>query len=392
MDYEGFELSTELKMLRETVRRFMRSEILPLERELDPDATGLPKEEFDRLRKKTMEMGLWYYGEPEEYGGGGLDLFSSVIVMEELAQCRAGLYFPAYGVFGFLSTPPPVIYAGTREQIEKYAIPCIRDAQHTVFAITEPSGGSNPAETIQMTAVKDGNDWILNGTKTFASEFDTAEWGVTFARTDPEAKRGGITCFLIDKGMKGTSFRLIPVIRSWYPCEVSFEDCRVPAENVLGEVGQGLELTNKLLTRGRVLYSAGNLGVAVAAQRMAVDYAKQRVAFGELLSRKEAIQWMLADSEVEIRAARWLIWEAAWKADQSEDYRYETSIAKLYSSEVLGRVVDRAVQIHGGYGVSKELPLERWYREARIRRIGEGPSEVMRYVIARNLIKGYSSS
>jgi acyl-CoA dehydrogenase len=139
--------------------------------------------------------------------------------------------------------------------------------------------------------------------------------------------------------------------------------------------------------KGRCTYSAANLGVAVAAQRLAIEYAKQRVVFGDPLSRKQAIQWMLADGDVEIRAARWLIWEAAWKVERGEEHRHEVSVAKLYSSEVLGRVVDRAVQIHGGYGVSKELPLERWYREARIRRIGEGPSEVHRMVISRDLLR-----
>jgi acyl-CoA dehydrogenase len=171
------------------------------------------------------------------------------------------------------------------------------------------------------------------------------------------------------------------------PNEVVLEDCRVPAENLLGEEGRGLNLCLDLLTRLRFPYSACNLGVAVAAHRMAVAHAKQRETFGVPLHQRQAIQWMLADAEVELRATRWLIWEGAWKADRGEDARVEASIAKLYSSEVLGRVVDKAVQIHGGYGVSKEFPLERWYREARVRRIGEGPSEVHRMVIARSLFR-----
>ena len=390
MSEDNFELSIELKMLRDSVRKFMREQVLPLESKLDFDAADLPQEDFDRLSKMTRDMGLWCFGEPKEYGGGGLSTFASVIITEEISQCRAGLYFPAYNVFGYDASPPPVIYEGTKEQIEKYAIPCIRDAQRTFFAITEPSGGSNPGETIQLRAVKDGDDWILNGTKTFASRFAQAAWGVTFARTDPTDKRGGISCFIIDKEMKGISYRKLPVIcTSRDPYEVSFENCRVPQENLLGEIGKGLELSSQLLARNRILYSIGNVGVAQAALRMAIEYSKQRVVFGEPLANKEAIQWMLADSDVEIRAARWLVWETAWKADRGEDFRHEVSIAKLYSSEILGNVIDRVVQIHGGYGVSRELPLERWYREARVRRIGEGPSEVMRYIISRNLIKGY---
>ena len=188
--------------------------------------------------------------------------------------------------------------------------------------------------------------------------------------------------------MPGLSTRLVPVIRPWYPSEITFEDCRVPVANLLGEVGDGFELAGKFLGKGRLTYSAANLGVAVAAQRLAIEHAKRREVFGEALSRKQAVQFMLADSDVEIRAARWLIWDGAWKVDRREEYRHEASVAKLHSSEVLGSVVDRAVQIHGGYGVSKELPLERWYREARIRRIGEGPSEVHRMVISRNLLRG----
>ena len=188
--------------------------------------------------------------------------------------------------------------------------------------------------------------------------------------------------------MPGFTARPFQTIRTVaLPNEVSFEDCRVPAKNLIGEEGQGLYLCFDLLTKARFPYSAANLGVAVAAHRMAIEHTKQRETFGELLSQRQAIQWMLADAEVEMRATRWLIWDGAWKADRGEDARVEASIAKLYSSEMLSRVIDNAVQIHGGYGVSKEFPLERWYREARVRRIGEGPSEVHRMVIARALLR-----
>jgi acyl-CoA dehydrogenase len=308
------------------------------------------------------------------------------VLLEEMSQHRMGLYNPGCGVFG--RPPAPFIFGGNREQIERYAIPAIREGHLTFFAITEPSGGSDPAGAIQATAVKRGDHWVLNGTKIFISRAHVGEWGVVFARTDRAKGRAGISAFIVEKGTPGFTARPIRTIRtSAVPCEVALEDCKVPLENLVGEEGSGLHLALGGLVRQRFPYSACNLGVAVAAHRMAVAHAKQRSTFGVPLSQRQAIQWMLVDAEVEMRAARWLIWEGAWKADRGEDAKVEASIAKLYSSEVLGRAVDAAVQIHGGYGVAKEFPLERWYREARVRRIGEGPSEVQRMVIARALFR-----
>ncbi len=381
----GFQLPEDIKMLQTWARDFVRREILPLELNMDPEAVDISQEDWDRLSKVTKDAGMWCLGVPEEYGGGGLSCFAMTVLGEELSQHRNGLYNPGYRLLG--SPPPPVIFEGTKEQIEKYALPTVRNADHTFYAITEPSGGSDPARAIQTSAVRDGDDWVLNGTKVFITGAGLSDWGIVFARTGPGEGRHGVSAFIVERETPGLTMTAIPVIRPHYPYELAFEDCRIPSANLLGEVGKGFDMTTKLLVKLRFPYSAGNLGVAVAAQRMAVDYAKQRSVFGELLSRKQAIQWMLADSEVEIRAARWLIWEGAWKVDRGEDYRQEASIAKLYSSEVLARVVDRAVQIHGAYGVSKDLPLERWYREARVRRLGEGPSEVHRLVIARNLLR-----
>jgi acyl-CoA dehydrogenase len=384
--FPGYRLPEELVSLREQVRRFIRDEILPLEQRLDPDAPEVPDDDFARLSAKTKAAGLWCLGVPEKYGGGGLDTFSMSVLLEEMSQHRMGLYNPGCGVFG--RPPAPFIFGGNREQIERYAIPAIREGHLTFFAITEPSGGSDPAGAIQATAVKRGDHWVLNGTKIFISRAHVGEWGVVFARTDRAKGRAGISAFIVEKGTPGFTARPIRTIRtSAVPCEVALEDCKVPLENLVGEEGSGLHLALGGLVRQRFPYSACNLGVAVAAHRMAVAHAKQRSTFGVPLSQRQAIQWMLVDAEVEMRAARWLIWEGAWKADRGEDAKVEASIAKLYSSEVLGRAVDAAVQIHGGYGVSKEFPLERWYREARVRRIGEGPSEVHRMVIARHLLR-----
>jgi acyl-CoA dehydrogenase len=382
----GYQISEELAALRDQVRRIIRDEIIPIEAKCDPDAAEIPEDDYWRIAKKVQAAGMWCMGAAKEYGGQGLNTFEMCVLMEEMAQHRMGLYNPGAGVFG--RTPPPVIWAGNKEQLEKYAAPTIKNAWHTFYAVTEPSGGSDPANAIQCRAVRKGDTYVINGTKIFISHAHEAEWGVVFTRTDPKAGRGGITAFIIKKGQPGFTARPIRTLRtSAIPNEVSFEDCVVPVEQRLGEEGKGLSLALDLLTRLRFPYSACNIGVGVAALKMAIEHAKTRSTFGELLAKRQAIQWMLADSEVELRAARWLCWDGAWKAGRGEDFRTEASIAKLYSSEVLGRVIDRAVQIHGGYGVSKEFPLERWYREARIRRIGEGPSEVHRMVIARTLLR-----
>ncbi len=382
----GYQIPEELAALRDQVRRIIRDEIIPIEAKCDPDAPEIPGDDYWRIAKKVQAAGMWCMGAAKEYGGQGLNTFEMCVLTEEMAQHRMGLYNPGAGVFG--RTPPPVIWAGNKDQLEKYAAGTIKNAWHTFYAVTEPSGGSDPAGAIQCRAVRKGDTYVINGTKIFISHAHEAEWGVVFTRTDPKAGRAGITAFIIKKGQPGFTARPIRTLRtSAIPNEVSFEDCVVPLEQRLGEEGQGLNLALDLLTRLRFPYSACNIGVGVAALKMAIEHAKTRSTFGELLAKRQAIQWMLADSEVELRAARWLTWDGAWKAGRGEDFRTEASIAKLYSSEVLGRVIDRAVQIHGGYGVSKEFPLERWYREARIRRIGEGPSEVHRMVIARTLLR-----
>jgi len=381
---ERYQLPEELRMARNLLKDYIQHEIIPLEQVLDQDAISLPDEDFNRLTPMTKEMGLWCMGVAEEYGGAGLSLFAQAVIDEEMVQHRAGLYRPAYSTMG--SSPPEVIWMGTDEQIETYGLPTVRGERKGWFAITEPSGGSDPARAIQTRAVRDGDDWIINGSKIFISGAPWNDWGIVFARTDPNSRRG-ITAFIVENDWPGFSLNPIPVLRSYYPAQLFFDDLRVPNRNVLGEVDNGWDLlANKLLARGRIPYSAANLGVAVIAQRMAVEYSKTRETFGAPLASRQAIQWMLVDSEIEIRACRWLIWEAAWKYDAGEDFRQEGSIAKLYSSEILGQVVDRSIQIHGGYGVSKWLPLERWYREARIRRVGEGPSEVQRIVIAREIL------
>lgn len=382
------ELSDEQRLIVETVRRFVRNEIVPLEGDLDPDASELDPRDHARLVATVRDMGFYGLDIPAEFGGPGIDLVTRTLMAIEMAQHRAGLYTPCYGVFGGAGLAQ--LYEANEDQKQRYLYPTLRGEKHGFFGLTEPSGGSDPARAIQTTAVKDGDDWVINGSKIFISGADTADFGIVFARTDPSKGRGGITCFIVDTDMPGFHVRrVVHTLRSThYATELQFDDLRVPAANILGQVNQGFGIANDRLSRQRIPYAAGCIGVAVAAQEMAINYAKQRETFGDLLASRQAIQWMIVDNEIDIRTSRWLTLAAADRAERGEPFRTEAAMAKLVASEAGGRVVDRAMQIHGGYGMTKDLPLERWYREIRIRRIGEGPSEVQRLIMARDLLGG----
>ena len=379
----AWELPEELVQLRETVRRFMINDVKPVEDKLEHDAVRCSPEDLKTLRAKAKVLGLAHLRTPAEHGGAGLNLLGQAIVAEEAAKCRMGAYIPALGAFG--SDPPNVIWLGSKYQIEKYGIPSIQENRKNFVAISEASGGADPGRAIKCQAVLKGDRYILNGSKMWITGAGTADWGIVFARTG-HGGRGGITSFIVDANMKGISYKVIPVIRAYAPYEVHFDNVEVPIENRLGEEGGGFKLAEAWLVTNRVPYAAGTIGIAQAALELAIDWAKQRETFGSRLADKQAIQWMLADSEMELRAARLLTWQAAWKADLGHDLKLDASIAKVTATETAGRVVDRCIQIFGGLGVSKELPLERWYRELRIKRIGEGPSEVQRMVVARNLL------
>ncbi len=379
----SWELPEDLRLLQATVRRFMREEIIPEENKLPHDAIALPPDVLKRLQAKAKSLGLWQFETPAEFGGAGLSLLGQAVVAEETTQCKMGAYIIGCHVFGW--DPPNVIFKGTKAQIKKYALPTIEKGEKTFVAITEAGGGSDPGRAIATKAVRKGDKYILNGTKIFISGAAESSWGLVFARTGDKG-RGGISSFIVENRFKGFSLKPIPVIRAYSPHEVHLEDCEVPAENLLGEEGNGFALAEDWLVHGRVPYAAGVIGIGQAALNLAIEWAKERETFRSPLADKQAIQWMIADSEVELRAARLLIYQAAWRGDLGHNIKVDASIAKLYATETAGRVVDRCIQIFGGLGVSKEMPLERWYRELRIKRIGEGPSEVHRMVIARDLL------
>jgi len=384
----NLEPSEEQRQIVATVRRFVREEILPLESKLDPDASELAPEDFARLSAMVRKMGFWGLDIPAQYGGAGIDLVTRTLMAVEMAQHRAGLYAPCYGVFG--SAGLAQLYEATEEQKRRYLYPMLAGEKRGFFALTEPTGGSDPARAIRTRAVKNGNEWIINGSKVFISGADRADFGLVFARTDAEKGRGGITCFIVDTSSKGFHVRrVVHTLRSaHYATELQFEDLRVPEANILGELNRGFAIANDRLTRQRIPYAAACIGVAVKAQELAIAYAKERETFGAPLASRQAVQWMIVDNEIDIRTSLWLTLLAAHKADHGEPYRMEAAMAKLIASEAGGRVVDRAMQIHGGYGMTKDLPFERWYREMRIRRVGEGANEVQRHLIARDLLGG----
>ena len=379
-------LTQEQEMIIGLVRRFVREEILPLELKLDPDADALDAADRDRLISKTKEMGLYGLDIPPEYGGPDIDLVTRTLIAVEMAQHRAGLYAPCYGVFGGAGLAQ--LFEATEEQKDKYLYPTLRGEKRGFFGLSEPSGGSDPARAIQTKAVQEGDNWIINGSKLWISGADRADFGLVFARTDSNKGRNGVTCFIVDTDTPGFHVRrIVHTLRSaHYATELQFENMVVPATNILGELNKGFAIANDRLTRQRIPYAAGCIGVAMKAQEMALEYVPQRETFGAPLSSRQAIQWMLVDNDIDIKQSLWIVLEAAEKAQRGDPFRKEAAMAKLVATEAGGRVVDRCMQMFGGLGVAKDLPLERWFREMRIRRIGEGPSEVQRHVIARELL------
>jgi len=384
----NFDLTDEQQMIVDTTRKFVESEIVPAEENLDPDAGSLEPHDFERLVIKTKEMGFYGLDIPAEYGGPGLDTTSRALMAIEMSQHRAGLYNPCYGVFGGAGLAQ--LYEATDAQKERWLYPTLRGEKKGCFALTEPSGGSDPARAVQTKGYKDGTEWVLNGSKLYISGADKADYALLFARTSDDPGRNGVTAFIVDTDSPGFFVRrVVHTLRAThYATELQFEDLRIPEDQILGEVNGGFAIANDRLSRQRIPYAAGCIGPAIKAQAMSIEWAKSRETFGSILAEKQAIQWMLVDNEIDIRHARYCVLEAAQKADKGLRFRTEAAMAKLVATEAAGRVVDRCIQIHGGIGVTKDLPLERWYRELRIRRVGEGPSEVQKLIMARDIIGG----
>lgn len=377
-----FSLTDEQRMVLGTVREFVGKELMPLEAEMQraelehrhfPDRATLRA-----VQAKARTAGLWGLLTPEEYGGANLGYLMTALITMETA--RALLPF-SYG-----GTADNILYHCTPAQRERYLLPTIEGERVSCFALTEPDTGSD-ATNIKMAAERQGSEWVLNGDKVFITNGVDADFAIVFAVTDRgKGHRGGVTAFLVDRDMGWTS-RPIQTMGSWGPAELHFENVHVPDDNVLGELGNGFRLAMEWIGQGRLLIPARAVGQAQRLLDMARQYARQRVAFGQPIAQYEAIQWMLADSAVEIEQVGWLVLSAAWRADQSGDARHLVSMAKLAGGEMIWRVADRVMQIHGGTGYTKEMPIERVMRDVRVYRIYEGTDEIQRRSIARNLLE-----
>jgi alkylation response protein AidB-like acyl-CoA dehydrogenase len=381
-----FTLSTEEKEVRDWVRTFVRKEIVPLEPEVlrreRAGQPGLTRDELSELQHKAKESGFWGVQTPVEYGGMGLSAVMTALVVAELGR--------SFVPFDFGGNADNILYFCNDEQKQRYLLPTIAGERRSCFAITEPGAGSD-AKAIRSTAVRDGDEWVINGEKTFITGGNEADFTMVFAVTDKEkGADGGVTCFLVDRDM-GWKSEPIATMGQWGPAALVFDNVRVPHENILGEVGRGFELAMRWIGRGRYLLPARAIGSCERLIEMAIEQAKTRVTFGEPIANRQAIQWMIADSAVELEALRWLVLHAAWQVDAGMDSRQAQSMAKLYGGVKANEIVDRVLQIHGGMGYTRELPVERWYRELRLLRIYEGTDEIQRRTIARNLIKGHAS-
>ena len=338
------------------------------------------------MQEKARRAGLWALSTPEDLGGAGLSVLGQVVIAEEAAKCRMGAYFPALGAFG--GNPPSVLFEAGPGLFDRYAKPMIAGEPGKAFtAISESAGGSDPARAIRCRAERRGDRYVINGEKMWTSHVRDAAWGVVYVRTGAPGDRNGITCLVVETGTPGLTMRPIGTLTSFSPYVLHFENVEVPVANRIGAEGAGLALASQFLVTSRITYGAGPIGIAQEALRLVIDWVRTRTTFGTPLADRQAVQWMIADSEIELRSARLLIYQAAWNADLGREVKLDASIAKLQATETAFRVVDRCMQLFGALGLAQELPLERWFRDLRVKRLGEGATDIQRMVIARELLR-----
>ncbi|MFF0281081.1 acyl-CoA dehydrogenase family protein [Rhodococcus aetherivorans] len=377
-------MTVEERDIQMWVRTFVDREIKPLEEQaLRNERAGQVGVEPDTIRSlqlKAREAGFWGVQTPEELGGMGLSAVMAAVIEMELGR--------SFIRFRFGGSADNILYGCNDDQRARYLLPTIEGDRISCFALTEPGAGSD-ATAIRTSARRDGDDWVINGEKVFITQGNEADFAMVFAVTDRDrGANGGITCFLVDRDM-GWKSEPIHTMGQWGPASLVFEDVRVPAKNVLGQPGFGFALAMEWIGKARWGVPARAIGACDRLIQMGVDYANTRQTFGKPIGERQAIQWMLADSAVEVDAARLLTLRAAWVGDQGGDARHANSQAKLYGATIANEVVDRILQIHGGMGYTRELPIERWYRELRLARIYDGTDEIQRKTIARNLLRGH---
>jgi acyl-CoA dehydrogenase len=381
-----FTFSEELEMMRKAVRNFVYKMV-------DPLADQIEKEDRipDEIMQKAKEMGLFGLTMPIEYGGQDLDLVGKCAIYEELGKTING-FTTLIGAHNAIGSEG-IVHFGTEEQKKKY-IPKMASGEWIgAFALTEPNAGSDAAN-LQTTAKRQGDMYIVNGTKHFITNANIAHVFTVMAVTDKSKGAKGITSFIVEKDFPGLKIGKTEEkmgLHGSQSCEVIFEDCEVPVENVLGEEGQGYINALKILGNGRAALAARNLGSCEKLLELSMKYAEERVQFGKPIMEQQVIQHMLADMATEIEVLRSMTYRTAWMVDQGIMAYKESAMVKLYGSEVYGRVADKAVQIFGGMGYMREFPIERYYRDARIARIYEGTSEIQRNIIAKLLRKEYSA-
>jgi len=382
-----FELSEEDRMLKDLVHKFVRDELMPLEagvlaREAEGKGLGIGEAEHRRIDKISRELGLWGLDAPKDVGGMDLPAVALVGVNEEMARTVTPYTLPP-------DSPNlrMLMATVTERQREAYLAPYVRGETISAIGISEPGAGSDPAAMITR-AERDGEDWVLNGRKIWTSRAAEADFTIVMAITDKEKRaRGGISAFLVDKGTKGFNvLRRIPMIGGAATYEVALEDCRVEGWKLLGTEGQGFAPMQVRLGTRRVQMAAWSIGMAQRALDMMCEFAPQRVVFGQPLSERQAIQWWVADAATRIHAARLMTYDCAWKLDQGRDVRLEISMIKSYATEMAWEVVDRAMQTYGAMGMTKEIPLQLMAAKLRTMRIYDGPTEVHKWVVARNLL------
>ena len=385
----NFELAEEHRMLKDLVRRFVDDELMPLEagvlqREADGKGLGLSKADISRIDEVSRKLGLWGLDAPEDIGGADLPAVAMVAVEEEIGRTITPYTLPPD------SPNLRMLMATANERQRKaYLEPYVRGETVSAIAISEPGAGADPAGMITR-AERDGDGWIINGRKIWISRADHADFTILMAVTDKvKGSRGGMSAFLVDKDTPGFNvLRRIKMIGGEPTFEIALEDCRVEGWKLLGVEGQGFAPMQLRLGARRIQMAAWSIGMAQRAMDMIVDYSPQRVTFGQPLSERQAIQWWVADAATRIHAARLMTYDCAWKLDQGRDVRLEISMIKAYATEMAWSVVDHAMQTFGAMGMTKELPLQLMASKIRTMRIYDGPTEVHKWVVARNLLGG----
>lgn len=375
-----FELTEMQKLFKKTVREFAEKEIKPLADKIDKEEY-FPKD----LYKKMGKMGLMGMTVPQKYGGAGIDRVSYMIALEEISRVcgSTGLILEAHNSLGV----GHIYEKGTEEQRKKYLPKLLNGEGIAAWALTEPNAGSDAA-AIQTTAVLDGDEWVINGTKQFITSGDIAEVVTVMAKTDKTQGAKGISAFIVEKDTTGFKVGQLEDklgVRGSHTAELIFKDCRIPKENLLDKEGMGFIGAMTILDRGRTAIGTMAVGIAQGALDESIEYAKQRQQFGKTIGKFQAIQWMIADMATQIDAARLLVYRAADLEEKGKPFTIEASMAKLFASEIAMKATRNAIQIFGGYGYTREYPLERFFRDVKLCEIGEGTSEVQRMIIARKL-------